>query len=87
MKMLNLNSFAKLGVFIYIIIYLIFPKLAIPQNTKIDQPTDDLKTEEKIQPKVILNEESKIDSIDLRKYKNMRYFNVYINRRIHLCNG
>ena len=36
MKMLNLNSFAKLGVFLYIIIYLIFPKLAITQNTKVD---------------------------------------------------
>ena len=34
--MFNLNSFAKLGLFIYIIIYLIFPKLAITQNTKVD---------------------------------------------------
>ena len=34
--MLNLNSFAKLGLFIYIIIYLIFPKLAITQNTNVD---------------------------------------------------
>ena len=34
--MLNLNSFAKLGFFIYIIVYLIFPKLAITQNTKVD---------------------------------------------------
>ena len=34
--MLNLNSFAKLGLFIYIIIYLISPKLAITQNTKLD---------------------------------------------------
>ena len=34
--MINLNSFAKLGLFIYIIIYLIFPKLAITQNTKVD---------------------------------------------------
>ena len=36
MKMLNLNSFAKLGLFIYIIIYIIFPKLAITKNTKVD---------------------------------------------------
>ena len=36
MKMLNLNSFAKLGLFIYIIIYLIFPKLAITKNTNVD---------------------------------------------------
>ena len=36
MKMLNLKSFAKLGLFLYIVIYLIFPKLAITQNTKID---------------------------------------------------
>ena len=34
--MINLNSFAKLGLFIYIIIYLIFPKLAITKNTKVD---------------------------------------------------
>ena len=34
--MFNLNSFTKLGLFIYIIIYLIFPKLAITQNTKVD---------------------------------------------------
>ncbi len=34
--MLNLNSFAKLGVFIYIIFYLISPKLAITQNTNVD---------------------------------------------------
>ena len=34
--MLNLNSFAKLGLFIYIIFYLISPKLAITQNTNID---------------------------------------------------
>ena len=34
--MLNLNSFAKLGLFIYIVIYLIFPKLAITQNTNFD---------------------------------------------------
>ena len=36
MKMINLNSFAKLGLFLYISIYLIFPKLAITQNTKVD---------------------------------------------------
>ena len=36
MKMLNLNSFARTGFFTYIVIYLIFPKLAITQNTKID---------------------------------------------------
>ena len=34
--MLNLNSFAKLGLFIYIIVYLISPKLAITQNTNVD---------------------------------------------------
>ena len=34
--MFNLNLFAKLGFFIYIIIYLISPKLAITQNTNID---------------------------------------------------
>ena len=34
--MLNLNSFTKLGLFIYIIFYLIFPKIAITQNTKFD---------------------------------------------------
>ena len=34
--MLNLNSFAKLGLFIYIVVYLISPKLAITQNTKVD---------------------------------------------------
>ncbi len=34
--MLKLNSFTKLGLFIYIVIYLIFPKLAITQNTKVD---------------------------------------------------
>jgi len=34
--MFNLNSFAKLGFFIYIIIYLISPKLAITQNTIVD---------------------------------------------------
>ena len=36
MKMLKLNSFTKLGVFIYLIFYLIFPKLAITKNTKVD---------------------------------------------------
>ena len=34
--MLNLNSFTKLGLYIYIIIYLISPKLAITQNTNVD---------------------------------------------------
>ena len=34
--MLNLNSFTKLGLFIYIIFYLISPKLAITQNTNVD---------------------------------------------------
>ena len=34
--MLNLNRFGKLGLFIYIIFYLISPKLAITQNTKVD---------------------------------------------------
>ena len=34
--MLNLNLFAKLGLFIYLIIYLIFPKLAITQTTNVD---------------------------------------------------
>ena len=36
MKMINLNLFARLGLFIYIIFYLIFPKIAITQNTKFD---------------------------------------------------
>ena len=36
MKIFNLNLFAKLGLFIYIIIYLISPKLAITQNTNVD---------------------------------------------------
>ncbi len=36
MKMLNLDSFTKIGLFLYIFIYLIFPKLAITQNTKVD---------------------------------------------------
>ena len=34
--MFNLNLFAKLGLFIYIFIYLISPKLAITQNTILD---------------------------------------------------
>ena len=34
--MINLNLFARLGLFIYIIFYLIFPKIAITQNTKFD---------------------------------------------------
>ena len=34
--MINLNLFARVGLFIYIIFYLIFPKLAITQNTKVD---------------------------------------------------
>ena len=34
--MFYLNLFAKLGLFIYLIIYLISPKLAITQNTKVD---------------------------------------------------
>ena len=34
--MLNLNLFAKLGLFLYIVFYLIFPKLAITQNTNVD---------------------------------------------------
>ncbi len=34
--MLNLNSFTKLGLFIYIIFYLISPKFAITQNINID---------------------------------------------------
>ena len=36
MKMFNLKFFPKLGLFIYIFIYLISPKLAITQNTKVD---------------------------------------------------
>ncbi len=36
MKMLNLSLFPRIGFFIYIVIYLIFPKLAITQNTKVD---------------------------------------------------
>jgi len=34
--MLNLNYFTKLGLFLYIVIYLIFPKIAITENTKVD---------------------------------------------------
>ena len=34
--MINLHSFLKLGFFLYIVIYLIFPKLAITQNITID---------------------------------------------------
>tara|TARA_A100001388_G_scaffold275216_2_gene260302 strand:+ start:188 stop:928 length:741 start_codon:yes stop_codon:yes gene_type:complete len=34
--MLKLNLFARLGLFVYIIIYLIFPKLAITKNTNVD---------------------------------------------------
>ena len=40
MKMVNLNSIARLGLFIYIVIYLIFPKLAITQNTNVDLRKD-----------------------------------------------
>ena len=36
MKMLNLNSNSKIGLFIYLFIYIISPELAITQNTKID---------------------------------------------------
>ena len=36
MKMFNLKLFQKLGLFIYIFIYLISPKLAIAQNTNVD---------------------------------------------------
>ena len=36
MKMFNLKFFPKLGLFIYIFIYLISPKLAISQNTNVD---------------------------------------------------
>ena len=36
MKMLTLNWFVKTGCFLYIVIYLILPKLAITQNTKVD---------------------------------------------------
>jgi len=34
--MLNLICFSKLGLFLYLIFYLIFPQLAITQNTKVD---------------------------------------------------
>ena len=34
--MLNSNLFSKMGLFLYIFIYLIFPNLAISENTKID---------------------------------------------------
>ena len=36
MKILNLNLFAKLGLFVYIFIYLISPKLAITEITNVD---------------------------------------------------
>ena len=36
MRMLNLKFFSKLGLFIYIFIYLISPKLAIAKNTNVD---------------------------------------------------
>ena len=36
MKRFNLKFFSKLGLFIYIFIYLISPKLAITQNTNVD---------------------------------------------------
>ena len=36
MRMFNLKFFPKLGLFIYIFIYLISPKLAITQNTNVD---------------------------------------------------
>ena len=36
MKIFNLKFFPKLGLFIYIFIYLISPKLAITQNTNVD---------------------------------------------------
>ena len=36
MKMPNLNSFTKISLYIYIILYLIFPNLAIAQITKVD---------------------------------------------------
>ena len=36
MKMLNLNLFAKLGLFVYTFIYLISPKLSITQITNVD---------------------------------------------------
>ena len=36
MKMFNLNSLKKSGLYIYIIFYLIFPNLAITQSKKVD---------------------------------------------------
>ena len=36
MKMFNLNLIVKLGLFVYIFIYLISPKLAITQITNVD---------------------------------------------------
>ena len=36
MKMLNLNSFKKIGLFLYLFFYIIFPNFAITQNTKVD---------------------------------------------------
>ena len=36
MKMINLNWFVKLGLFLYLNVYLIFPKLSIAQNTNVD---------------------------------------------------
>ena len=36
MKMINLNLFAKLGLFLYLNVYLIFPKLSIAQNKNVD---------------------------------------------------
>ena len=36
MRMLNLKFFSKLGLFVYIFIYLISPKLAIAKNTNVD---------------------------------------------------
>ena len=40
MKMFTLNWFVKTGCFLYIVIYLILPKLAITQNTKVDIRTN-----------------------------------------------
>ena len=34
--MINLNSFTKLGLFLYVFIYIIFPKFGIAQNTNLD---------------------------------------------------
>ena len=36
MKMIDFSSFTKLGLFLYIVVYLIFPNLAITQNTNVD---------------------------------------------------